>query len=455
VGAEPIRARAWLILVVLVAAQAHAAEPAAASPPQGIVPIPDYSGDIWSRSYLSGDWRGERNHLADMGLQFDLQFIQFLQSSVGGGFDADTETRWLGRFTYKMRIDLMRMGILPGAVINVRAESRFGRTVNADAGAVLPVNTASIYPVKYSDLENDQSLAITNLSWLQMLSEHFGLIAGKIDMFDGDPNEFAGGRGDTQFMNWNFNYAAPVVINPGSTLGAGAVVLPHENWILQSLVVSASDSSSTNGFTELDEGGGGVLVNGSSLQYRLFDLPGGFNATYLYYFDKDFTNLNSFAVQSRGIDTSRKHQSWTFFVSAWQYLYTEQAPDGPLDLNNQVPDLEGVGLFTRFSFADKTTNPWKNHVSGGIGGRGVVPTRDNDVFGIGYFYNWLETARLDTRLGEIDLIDVDSNEWGFEFFYNIAITPAAKLSFDIQVVDSPLPGVSTGTVIGGRFGMTF
>ncbi|KPK57674.1 MAG: hypothetical protein AMS21_11200 [Gemmatimonas sp. SG8_38_2] len=455
-----MRSSLWLILLVLVATHAHAADPAdpttAAEPPQGIVPIPDYSGDIWSRSYLSGDWREERNHLADLGVQFDFQFVQFAQSTVGGGFDADTETRWLGRFTYKLRLDLMRMGILPGALISVRAESRTGRTVNADAGIVLPVNTGSIYPVKYSDLENDQGLAITNLSWLQMLSPHFGLIAGKIDMFDGDPNEFAGGRGDTQFMNWNFNYAAPVVINPGSTLGAGVVALPHENWTLQGLVVSAEDSSSTTGFTDLDEGSGGILVFGSSLQYRLFDLPGGFNASYLYYFDKNFTDLDSFSLGGgQGFDSSRKNRSWTFFVSGWQYLYTEEAPDGPIDLNNEMPDLEGVGLFTRFSFADKTTNPWKNHVSGGIGGRGVVPTRDNDVFGVGYFYNWLETARLDAPLGEIDLIDVDPNEWGFEFFYNIAITPAAKLSFNIQVIDSPLPGVSTGTVIGSRFALMF
>ena len=74
--------------------------------------------------------------------------------------------------------------------------------------------------------------------------------------------------------------------------------------------------------------------------------------------------------------------------SAWQYLHTEDEPAaGPLDLANGEPDLQGIGLFGRLAFADDDTNPWKFNASVGAGGRGVIPSRDDDFFGLGYFYS--------------------------------------------------------------------
>ena len=36
---------------------------------KGILPVPDYSGDLRSRSYLTGDWGGVRSEWADKGFQ--------------------------------------------------------------------------------------------------------------------------------------------------------------------------------------------------------------------------------------------------------------------------------------------------------------------------------------------------------------------------------------------------
>ena len=40
------------------------------------------------------------------------------------------------------------------------------------------------------------------------------------------------------------------------------------------------------------------------------------------------------------------------------------------------------------------TKPTEWAVSGGIGGRGLIPSRDNDCFGVGYYYNSIQTLRL-------------------------------------------------------------
>jgi hypothetical protein len=35
----------------------------------------------------------------------------------------------------------------------------------------------------------------------------------------------------------------------------------------------------------------------------------------------------------------------------------------------------------------------------GVGGRGMIPTRDNDTFGVGYCYNKIQKERISTFLG--------------------------------------------------------
>ena len=46
-----------------------------------------YSGDIWTRSTLSGDWWGVRNQLAEKGVTIDMSLTQAAQGIVHGGKD--------------------------------------------------------------------------------------------------------------------------------------------------------------------------------------------------------------------------------------------------------------------------------------------------------------------------------------------------------------------------------
>lgn len=102
-----------------------------------------------------------------------------------------------------------------------------------------------------------------------------------------------------------------------------------------------------------------------------------------------------------------------------------------------------------FGFADKETNPTEWAGSGGIGGRGLIPTRDNDTFGIGYYYNRIQKLRLSGVLG------IQNSAQGFECFYNIAITPACRLTLDLQVVEPAQASLQTATVVGLRASLDF
>ena len=145
----------------------------------------------------------------------------------------------------------------------------------------------------------------------------------------------------------------------------------------------------------------------------------------------------------------KKGSTWAAYWSGWQYLYIAPPGTRPLEQISGELRQRGIGVFARFGFADKDTNPTEWAVSGGIGGRGLIPSRDNDCFGVGYYYNSIQTLRLSGLLG------IKDSTQGLECFYNIAITPAAHLTLDLQVVNSPQKRLETATVLGLRATLEF
>ncbi len=453
----PVMLFACLFIVVLAVANVQAAENTSDktvtdSQPQGILPIPDYGGDIWNRNHLTGDWGGKRTEWANKGVQAEVEYLAWVGSVVDGGLSSETESG--NNITYKLKLDLMRAGILPGALIDIRGETRYGSNTNPHSGTTQPHFTASLPPVDYNDLQRDADFTITNLSYTQFLSERFGVYLGKLDLFEsGDPNEFASGRGRTQFQNYNLIFGTPTLLVPASTLGVGALYLLNEHVTLSSTLLSATDCSYNSCFDDAYDDGS-IWANAAMFQYRLGGLPGGANVNALYFFDSDFTELGTLAIVPGdgvvGPVTSATDESWLAVISFWQYLSAKGAGEGPLDLSNQRPDLVGWGVFGRLSFADKDTNPFETSVSAGIGGRGVIPNRPNDVFGVGYFYNDVFSDRFTSRV-----LNFKGHSQGGEAFYNIAITPAAKFSFNFQYLTSSLKDVDDATVLSGRLHLTF
>ena len=67
----------------------------------------------------------------------------------------------------------------------------------------------------------------------------------------------------------------------------------------------------------------------------------------------------------------------------------------------------------------------------GIGGKGVIPTRERDRYGFGFYYIDVNNPELQGLFRNVKLL---RDEYGFEAFYNVAITPWLMLTPDIQVV---------------------
>jgi len=193
------------IIGVLSAGRATADE-SAASDPYG-----------YSRSRLTGDWNGARNELADKGVTVNVDVLQSLQGVVDGGIEKDW--KYGGSVDYEFSFNFEKLGLWPGASIDIRLEQQFGEFINTDTGSILAVNTDGLFP-----LPDYHEPTLSKLVFTQFLSESFAVMLGKLDTIDGDNNHFAGSRGRTNFMNQNLVFN-PVAIRtaPYSSLGAGAV----------------------------------------------------------------------------------------------------------------------------------------------------------------------------------------------------------------------------------------
>ena len=53
---------------------------------QEALPAAAYSGNLWQRSTLTGDWGGLRNELAARGVTLDMSITQVGQGVVGASF---------------------------------------------------------------------------------------------------------------------------------------------------------------------------------------------------------------------------------------------------------------------------------------------------------------------------------------------------------------------------------
>jgi porin len=421
-------------------------------------PAVPYSGDFWSRSTLTGDWGGLRNELAQKGITFDVNITQIGQGVVNGGKSGVWQ--YGGRGDIVFNADSQKLGLWPGGFLNMEAEGNWASSVNQNTGALMPVNSSQVLPLP------GQNFDLPALNFTQFLSPYAGLTIGKyatITSTSGDMNEFAHGKGDTQFMNMAFNFNPILAFTvPYSTLGTGVIVLPTKDpkeAIASLLVLQANGQPNTSGFSDLN--GNNITVAGEGrVRTDFFGLTGHqlFGTTFS---NKKFTStdqrLDRDVIENGNL--AGKKGSWNVYYNFDQYLYE---PKKGAD--------QGVGIFGRFGASDGNPNFMHFFYSLGVGGKGMF-SRPHDQFGLGYYFININNPTLQGLFRTAKLL---RDEYGFEAYYNVAITPWALLTPDIQVVrgaqkdlvtigQGPLgvlprldkKSISTSTVLGLRLQLVF
>lgn len=138
------------------------------------------------------------------------------------------------------------------------------------------------------------------------------------------------------------------------------------------------------------------------------------------------------------IPIATKNGSWSLLWNADQFLW--QDPCDP---------SRGWGLFGRAGISDGNPNPIEWSVSFGVGGQSQLTGREDDRFGIGWYY-----VGISDELGPVLANLIDDGQ-GVELFCDIAVNECFRLAVDLQVVDPNFAGSDTAVVPGIRGRMEF
>ena len=122
---------------------------------------------------------------------------------------------------------------------------------------------------------------------------------------------------------------------------------------------------------------------------------------------------------------NRTSSSWTINYGFDQYLWQ---PDGD--------PKHGIGVFFNFGVSDGNPNPIKYAFLTGIGGKGVIPGRVDDTFGLGFARTQFSSDFVPFLRQTLDL--GLEHEDAIEMYYNAAITPWLNATADLQIIDSGL-----------------
>jgi porin len=298
--------------------------------------------------------------------------------------------------------------------------------VNNKTGALLPVNTNQLFPLPSGD-----NFAIPNLSFMQFLSPYFGLTIGKLDPISGDMNDFAHGKGDVQFFNTAMSINPVALAVPYTPLGAGLIVLPTQDpneAILTFLVTSANGKATTTGFDDLDADS--LIFTGEGRMRTGFFGHTGHQLLGFLYSTKRYTSIDQrlgFVIENRQLQST--NDTWALYYNFDQYLSEDSRKTG-----------RGWGLFGRFGAAEGNVIPIDYFFSVGLGGKGVG-NREYDRFGAGFFYIITANPELQLPFSTRKFLE---DEYGFEMYYNVALTPWMLLTPDLQVIEGAQKRYATG-----------
>lgn len=403
-----------------------------------------FDGSLWDRPVLLGSVFGVRDSLAESGITINVDNYEFYQGVASGGISRSFE--YAGRNDYFMNVNGEKAGLWKGLFIDLHGETRYGNTVNFNTGAIMPVNTAEIFPAP-----NGNVTALTAVKVTQALSENVLTFAGKLNMLDTFNMPFTGARALDGF--WNLGLAFPTVVTrtvPYSTLGAGGVILKDGAPVFTLLVLDTNNTPTTTGFESFFNNGATILSN-VIVPTKFFDMPGQQGLTGTFSSGK-YNSLQPTAYFDPNVGlvvvSPLQRNSWSLFYTANQALWVD-----PTNAKRMY------GVMTTIGLADDGPSPIRFGANVALYGSSPLPNRPLDTFGIGYGVTQYSSPVR--QLAPV-LLPVDTDHV-VELFYNVGVTKWFSVAPDLQVIvparGATLPPgsetINTALVLGMRAKIDF
>lgn len=432
-----------------------------------------WGGDLESRPRLTGAWGGLRDDMARKGIVLDLDLYWMPQTVTSGGKDEDSGA-W-GNALATLNVDTQKAGLWPGGFFKIQTVTSFGENVAHETGTMIPANITWMLP---SMVDTDTGLQ--EFTYTQFLSEQGGLFLGKINSIA--PTNVLHGDYNTGFLNAGLNFPLALALVPLSAYGAGALYLPSHDVTIAAMALDPNGTITDDDLGDIFTDGVMALAS-ADLKIKPFELPGHQNLAFAWS-NKDRTSLiqdpsniarllltehfprlgnpglmlvEILEAHAPGLlvpaaPLNHESETWSAVYSFEQFLWQ---PAGD--------HLHGIGAFFSFGVSDGKANPIEYSYSLGLVGKGVVPGRPSDDFGIG----WARTEFSDDfvpYLRDTFALGLD-HEDALEIYYNVAVMPWLSVSPSFQVISSALDrkmdasghfeSMETTYIAGVRVGIRF
>jgi porin len=408
------------------------------------------TGDIWSRTQLTGDWGGVRTDWARHGIFIDVYSTSYYQNVTSGGLK--TGGAFVQNTQASLNIDTGRAGLWSGGLLHLTLQSRFG-DVPANTftvGATTPQYMGLVFP----DPLRANDVLPAQFFITQSLSKEISVLLGKVAVVDLADQTMFGNNYKYYFANFNLN-KSPAALNYFNAVSWAAVGAwsPSPQLVVYGGVFdpnSRADNLADHAFDTVN------LYLTSILSYTVGGLPGQFAPAFNWSnkpkidLTSPFGSLTTQAAASQavgallgaspfdGLPANFKNESWVAIANFSQYLYVvDDATTISQKLKSGQP-IRGIGIFGRAGYGPQVTNPITSYASVALIAEGLFSRREYDSFGVGFYYNRI-SSNLKADITQLTLgTATASDESGIEVFYNFAVTPAIRLIPSYQHIWHPL-----------------
>jgi porin len=379
-----------------------------------------------------------RDRLADSGIGVGVAITNIYQQNVRGGISKHRRAgRFSGGYDIELLADARKLFGIEGGSLYMLTEGVWSKSAGVDgssAGSFFGVN---------GDARDRRSTDITEL-WYEhrFLDESLHLRLGKMDLTAGFEHricpagfDFSAYANDehTQFLN-NALIHNPTIPFPDYGLGLAVHYVPASICYLSAAVADARADLRETGFdTTFHKQDHFFYIVETGFTPRLESANGPLQGAYragLWYDPQD---------KERFSNGQTSQDDAGFYVTVDQMLHRE---------NSEPEDTQGLGVFSRYGWADSKVNEIADSWSIGLQYQGPVPGRDEDVLGLGFAQGFFS----DQASGFTE--DYESM---WELYYSAQLTDWMALSPGIQYVTNPGgdESVADAVVFGVRMQVSF
>jgi len=380
-----------LLASLMLLAWAIISCPAADAAADGIRPEEKSSfRQFLERNYLLGDWGGGRTWFSERGVDFEFFYIATLPHNISGGIK--TGDSYQGALLMLLDLDSEKLAGYAGGHLHVGGGWLHGQDHFSD------IHIGDLNKVNLIDFPNQARLWEL---WYeqQFLGKKLSLKAGQMAV-DQDfiKAEFYHSLGSINLLNQTFFYptlAFNVYDIPGFPVGKHALAStpygapgirlrwdPVETLYAQAAVYDGYPDQSSSG-TKVrlgsDEGALAYFETGYKLNQRPDDtgLPGNIKLGGFYHTDEFADNRSTLLALLGGTPTFHSG-TYGAYLLLDQTLFRERGRDDPAG--------QGLVGFFRIAGAPPDRNLTQLGIDGGLGYKGLIPTRDYDSISLAASY---------------------------------------------------------------------